>query len=104
MTSIHLHIFRASEDVEVVFYNKGHIYKGKNTIPSSTFKSPACNTYGVDKKLAYFAWHFLNEVKVYRTEDFTSMGEMLCLLVTFVFEIRKSISIRDSLSVILGLE
>lgn len=104
MTFIHLHILSAFENVEVVFYNKGHIYKGKNTIPSSTFKSPVCNTYGVDKKLAYFAWHFLNEVKVYRAEVFTSMGEMLCILVTFVFDIRKSISILDSLSVILGLE
>ena len=100
MTSICLHIFRTSEDVEANDYNKGHIYKGKNTNPSSTFKSPVCNTYGVDKKLVYFAWHFLNEVKVYRTEDFTSMGDMLCLLVTFVLEIRKSISILDSLSVI----
>ena len=78
-------------------YNKGTIYTGKNRMFSSSFKSAVWMTYGFAKKELYLDMHFLSEVKVYRVDDLTSMGEMLCLLVTLFLAIRKSISIRDSL-------
>ena len=63
---------------------------------SFSIKSPECTTKGVDRYCLYFLLHLLSEVNVYRGEDFTSMGEMLCLDVTDGFRTRKSISILSS--------
>ena len=54
--------------------------------------------YGVLSCSWYLSINFFSELKVYLFPDFTSMGEILCLLVTLPLVIKKSISMRIFLS------
>lgn len=69
------------------FYNNGVIYNGKYNTPSSSFKSLVWRIIPCARYSLYLLFNLFNDVNVYLSHDFTSIGIILC------FDVIKSLEI-----------
>ena len=72
-------------------------------MPSSSLRSAPCSTMGVARYSPNLSLHLRKEESVYRCDDFTSMGVILCRAVSLLLAVRKSIYMRSLASSLLEL-